>query len=371
MSTEDFSLMDGESLVSLDQVLREINKYKKQHEALLADQKILRDGIDNNNNFAKQFKKRSEERKASIEDEKKKRTMIIQKEKEKCRAVQDENAKLQAEILKVKEELHNLDQRNTSLKKQTEISTAVPERRVVFRGSTKEGAHAVSFDVNPHIVYPMEGGTALITFEEEDVAQKILNLKDHLVQFGDCTIKVQAKPIQFLVPSYVEMETQVCPRRILVSNLPKEEPEERVLDKLDIHFSRTRNGGGEVEDTDMLHDSGTVVITFVDDNIAKGLSDKQDHEVDFGKKKYKVKVTPFLNGEISQMEICDSVCTCTVLLTGIPDIMDKDNLQDNLEIHFQKTANGGGEVEGIIYNPPGHTTLALFDEDSPKDSWSV
>lgn len=62
------------------------------------------------------------------------------------------------------------------------------------------------------------------------------------------------------------METQVCPRRILVSNLPKEEPEDRVLDKLDIHFSRTRNGGGEVEETDMLHDSGTVVITFVDDN---------------------------------------------------------------------------------------------------------
>lgn len=62
------------------------------------------------------------------------------------------------------------------------------------------------------------------------------------------------------------METQVCPRRILVSNLPKEEPEERVLDKLDIHFSRTKNGGGEVEEKDMLHDSGTVVITFVDDN---------------------------------------------------------------------------------------------------------
>ncbi len=62
------------------------------------------------------------------------------------------------------------------------------------------------------------------------------------------------------------METQVCPRRILVSNLPKEEPEEKVLDKLDIHFSRTRNGGGEVENKDMLHDSGTVVIIFLDDN---------------------------------------------------------------------------------------------------------
>lgn len=48
--------------------------------------------------------------------------------------------------------------------------------------------------------------------------------------------------------------------------------------------------------------------------------------------------------------------------------MDKDNLQDNLEIHFQKTANGGGEVEAIIYNPLGHISTAVFDEDSPKDS---
>ncbi|RXN02593.1 interferon-induced 35 kDa -like protein [Labeo rohita] len=329
MSSEDFSFVDGDSSGGLDQVLRDINKYKTQYEAVLSEQKILRDGIANNKDFAKQFKKRAEDRRASIEDENKKRMKIIQKEK---------------------------------------ISTAVPERKVVFRGETKEGVHVVSFDVNPRIVYPMEGGTALITFEEEDVAQKILNLKDHSVELGDCTISVQAKPIQFLVPSYVEMETQVCPRRILVSNLPKEEPEERVLDKLDIHFSRTKNGGGEVEDTDMLHDSGTVVITFVEDNIAKQLCDKQDHEVEFGRKRYKVKVTPFLNGEISQMKICNSACTRTVLLTGIPNIMDKDNLQDNLEIHFQKTANGGGEVEGIVYNPVGHTTMALFDEDSAKDS---
>lgn len=371
MSAEDFSIVtDGESLRCQDSVLLEINKYKAQYEAILKEQKILRDGIDTNKYYAKEFKQRADEKKALSEEENKKRTKATQKEKERCRAVQEENTKLQKEILKIKEEMQSLDCKNSSLKKQTEISTAVPERKVVFRGNTKEGAHNVSFDVNPRIVYPMEGGTALITFEEKDVAQKILNLKDHLVQLGDCTISVQAKPIQFLVPSYVEMETQVCPRRILVSNLPKEEAEERVLDKLDIHFSKKKNGGGEVEDKDMLHDSGTVVITFVDDNIAKRLSDKQDHDVDFGKKKHKVKVTPFLNGEISQMKICDSECVRTVLLTGIPDIMDKDNLQDNLEIHFQKTANGGGEVEGIVYNPLGHTTLALFDEDSPQDSQS-
>ncbi|KAK2916273.1 hypothetical protein Q8A67_000647 [Cirrhinus molitorella] len=366
MSTEDFSLVESESL---DPVLRDISKCKKQHEALLTEQKILKDGIANNKNFAKQFKQRAEERKASNEDQKQKYAKIIQKEKDKCRAVDDENKKMKMEILKIREEMQSLDHKNSNLKQQTEISTAVPERKVVFRGETKEGAHGVSFDVNPRIIYPMEGGTALITFEEEDVAQKILNLTDHLVELGDCTITVQAKPIQFLVPSYVEMETQVCPQRVLVSNLPKEEPEDRVLDKLELHFSKKKNGGGEVEDTDMLHDSGTVVITFVEDDIAKRLSDKQDHEVEFSsRKKHKVKITPFLNGEISQMDICNSVCKRTVLLTGIPAVMDKDNLQDNLEIHFQKSANGGGEVEGIVYNPLGQTTLALFDEDSPEDN---
>lgn len=366
MSTEDFSLvMDGDSLNSKQ---KEIQKYKKQHEVLLNDQKLLRDGIDMNKKFAKEFRQRAEDRKVSIEEENKKYTKTIQKEKEKCRIIEEEKNRLQMEIMKIKEELQSLDRKNNNLKKQTEISTAVPERRVVFQGKTKEGAHAVSFDVNSRIVYPMEGGTALITFEEEDVAQKILSQKEHKVELGDCAIIVQAKPIQFLVPDYVEMETQVCPHRILVSNLPKEEAEDRVLDKLDIHFSKKKNGGGEVEDTDMLHDSGTVVITFVDDNIAKRLSDKQDHEVDFRRKKHKVKVTPFLNGEIAQMKICNSECMRTVLLTGIPDIMDKDNLQDNLEIHFQKTTNGGGEVEGIIYNPLGHTTLALFEDDCPKDS---
>lgn len=39
---------------------------------------------------------------------------------------------------------------------------------MVFKGETAEGAETLSFDVKPHIVYPMEGGTAFITFEEVD-----------------------------------------------------------------------------------------------------------------------------------------------------------------------------------------------------------
>lgn len=58
------------------------------------------------------------------------------------------------------------------------------------------------------------------------------------------------------------MDTDVCPRRILVSNLPRMD-EEMLLNKLEIHFSKTKNGGGEVETCELRRDMWTVVITFV------------------------------------------------------------------------------------------------------------
>lgn len=170
----------------------------------------------------------------------------------------------------------------------------------------------------------------------------------------------------------MQLDTQVCPRRVLVSNLPKMESEDRLLDKLELHFSKTRNGGGEVEEIDILPDSGNVVITFVENNIAKGLTDKQDHEVETERgKRHKVKVTPFLNGKIAALQTRETVCQRSVLLTGISTIMDQESLQDQLEIHFQKTSNGGGEVDAIVYSPVGQQTLAVFDGDSPTEGQSV
>lgn len=47
-------------------------------------------------------------------------------------------------------------------------TAAVPEKKVVFTGETGDGANTLNFNVKPHIVYPMEEGTALITFEDEE-----------------------------------------------------------------------------------------------------------------------------------------------------------------------------------------------------------
>lgn len=61
-----------------------------------------------------------------------------------------------------------------------------------------------------------------------------------------------------------------------------------------------------------------------------------------------------------------TVCPRTVLLSGIPDIMEQETLQDLLEIHFQKSINGGGEILAILYNPLGQQASAVFDGSPQK-----
>lgn len=88
------------------------------------------------------------------------------------------------------------------------------------------------------------------------------------------------------------------------------------------------------------------------------------HDVVLQKNRYTVKVSPFVNGELGALETEYEACPRTVLLRGIPDVMDQESLQDQLEIHFQKESNGGGEINALLYNPLGGQVVALFQGKS-------
>lgn len=57
------------------------------------------------------------------------------------------------------------------------------------------------------------------------------------------------------------MDSVICSRRILVSNLPQMEAES-LVDKLGFHFSKKANGGGEVDNCCLDEDARTAVILF-------------------------------------------------------------------------------------------------------------
>lgn len=70
--------------------------------------------------------------------------------------------------------------------------------------------------------------------------------------------------------SVLQISSEVCPQRILISNLPKMDSE-RLLDQLEIHFSKSKNGGGEVDSCEIMSDSWTVVLTFVNNSSEQAL----------------------------------------------------------------------------------------------------
>lgn len=367
-SDEDFSLvMDPQpSEETLEGIKALIFNQKKIYEQHLEEHKELAASRDDRREMTEKFKERSVKLRDQIKKDKLSYSERIENEKARVKLLNQEENELLEEIERVKAALKDEKAENLHLKQQADVFMAVPEKKVVFKGKTEKASDSQPFEMDAHIVYPMDGGTALITFEEEVVAKKVLNMKRHQVALeGGCSISVEARPIQLMLPTLVEIDSEVCPQRILISNLPKMDTEP-LLNKLEIHFSKTKNGGGEVDECEMLADSGTVVLTFVDKHIAKGLTDTEHHDVKLQQKKHRVRVTPFLNGKIKNFKTKMSVCPRTVLLTGIPAVMEHETLQDLLEIHFQKSGNSGGEIEAILYNPVGEQASALFQGVSPS-----
>lgn len=61
-----------------------------------------------------------------------------------------------------------------------------------------------------------------------------------------------------------------------------------------------------------------------------------------------------------QFQIFNCSSERTILLADIDGTSDVEDLQDQLEIHFQKPGNGGGEIEDIVYVPKRDPKQAIF-----------
>ncbi|NXG71016.1 IN35 protein, partial [Baryphthengus martii] len=251
--------------------------------------------------------------------------------------------------------------------------SALPEKKMAFKGLVTNKEDMNKLMLTPLIHYPLMGGSALITFEKAEVAQRIIEMQEHMVElsYGEdleeherCRARVQAAPVDILLPSALEIGLTRSSRSILVSDLPRLDiTEEELLDKLELFFSKTKNGGGEVEHREFLDDPGQVVLTFAQDGVAEPLIARGHVQVLIGKGKYEVKISPHMSGDITNLQLQPSRCPRTVLLSGIPDVLDEEAMRDALEIHFQKTSRGGGEVDALDYVPAGRLGVAVFTED--------
>uniref|UniRef100_A0A673V6P0 Interferon induced protein 35 n=1 Tax=Suricata suricatta TaxID=37032 RepID=A0A673V6P0_SURSU len=348
------------------------------------------------------------------------------------RALREEQARLKAR-------LQELQQRRTELgdvPHQDQVPFPVPLVPLVFRGHTQQGTEAPKSLVSKlRICYPLPGGSALVTFDDPKVAQRVLQQKEHKIDIEECWLRVQVQSLELPMVTAVQVSRQISRSSVLVTGFPAglRLSEEELLDKLEIFFGKTRNGGGDVESRKLL--PGGVMLSFTTEAVAQNLCRTGQFTVPLGTKSFPLRISPFLTGEIEKAEVSGkvnwwlgrkTVClpeTCprrdqssqtplpsppsaslpgllalpspqgalpapspwlpralpiswllfqivfqpvaqSVLVLNIPDVLEGPELQDILEIYFQKPSQGGGEVEALTAVPPGQRGLAIFTSTS-------
>ncbi|KAJ7396370.1 Interferon-induced 35 kDa protein [Pitangus sulphuratus] len=369
---EGMDRLDPDGPESPEELRREIERFKELHGLLEQECVKLRMAKEAAEQRTQELRKEGEILHKIIEHQ-----ISLKRDKERAHqmdilAEQEKNTRLRMEKQVLENKLEKAKRRSQG--DLVMMQSDLPEKKMVFKELEANKEDMNKLMLTPRIRYPLPGGSALITFEEAEVAQRIIEMKEHVVELScweevedldQCRIRVQAAPVEILLPSALEIRLTQSSRNILVSDLPSLDiSEEALLDKLELFFSKKKNGGSEVERREFLDNSSQVVLTFAQDGVAEPLIERGHVQVPIMGGKYEVKISPYMNGDITDLQLQPSRCPRTVLLSGIPDVLAEESMKDTLEIHFQKASRGGGEVDSLTYVPAGRTGVAVLVEDT-------
>ncbi|XP_041487543.1 N-myc-interactor [Microtus oregoni] len=272
-----------------------------------------------------------------------------------------ENIQLEQEIKRLEAELHS-DAREFQIKEN------IPERKLKFTSmkSSEDGGQfsnsSCSFQVSSQIFYELQKGQALITFEKEEVAQNVITMGKHVVQLEGNSLVVTAQAVPLSLGVRFQVHVDVSKMKINVTGIPDELPEEQTRDKLELSFYKSVNGGGEVESIDYDRKAGSAVITFLESGVADKILKKKTFPLYMNPKCYQVTVSPFIERRLEKYQVFSAVSKRTVLLTGLKGIrMDEEDVEDLINIHFQRRNNGGGEVD-VVKCSLEESCIAYFED---------
>ncbi|XP_070836300.1 uncharacterized protein [Chaetodon trifascialis] len=136
-------------------------------------------------------------------------------------------------------------------------------------------------------------------------------------------------------------------RTVRVSGLPADTEDDRLKDKLYIHFLRTKNGGGEIDCVTIVKATPAfALITFEDSRVAQRVIQRSQHILEVDGKKYRVivtehqesldadKVIPSLSATVDHSQLPGGEMALTSLHTSHPDIqINYDGVQELYILH--------------------------------------
>ncbi|XP_036401800.1 N-myc-interactor-like isoform X2 [Megalops cyprinoides] len=353
------------------EALEELKQWKTKVEK--ADQeksRLLLEKLD-----SEETKRKAQKETLDLMELQKKRMDASQKMKEgledKILDLEKHNRALEDQLKEYEKILENKKAEYASLQKKFKINADIPVKKVVFTGVEKKESREncqnteCMFTITQRPLIPLKGGQALITFEEEEVAGKILKQAKCPVTIENKRMDVKPSCVSLEPTVKFEVHLNVSKRKIQFSNAPPVLPEERMRDRLEASFSKPSQGGGEVEEVVYNKDTGTGQIVFLNTGVAENLALKKKYNVD-ASREVVISIYPYFEYQLKKFQTFCGVSKRTVLLSGIEDIQEEEDQQDLLEIHFQKPSSHGGEVENIKYLSRGKNAEAIFTEDTTE-----
>ncbi|NXY39247.1 IN35 protein, partial [Pomatorhinus ruficollis] len=194
---------------SPEQLRREVERCKELYRVLEQDHAKLQVAKGNAEQRAQELKKEAEllknfEQQLSLNGDEERAHQIF--------AIKEENNRLRQEKQVLKNKLEGLKKR-VLWNDPVMMQSALPEKKMIFKGLTVNKEDMNNLMLTPQIHYPLPGGSALITFEEAKVAQRIIEMREHMVELScgeleeldQYRVRVQAVPMDILLPSALEV----------------------------------------------------------------------------------------------------------------------------------------------------------------------
>ncbi|XP_009693497.1 PREDICTED: N-myc-interactor [Cariama cristata] len=284
------------------------------------------------------------------------------------RILKEENAELKREIAKLKEDLAEC---SSTLSEYGQIKKKVAEMKMKFshmedmKNDYPDLNIQCVFGVTTKIPFRLNQNQALLTFEDEEVAQRLIKMGKHTVNLDNKIADVRVKPFTLERGIKFELHVAISGKKIKVSEVPELSiHEDWMRDKLELNFYKSEKGGGEVENVIYDKQSRTAVITFLRPGAANSFVRCTKYPFFVNGKCYRLSVHPDTDIHLEKFQLYCGISKKTILLKGIQETEDdEESVQDMIEIHFQKPSNSGGEIEKIKYVSKGGTWVC-FEEDT-------
>ncbi|XP_063257112.1 N-myc-interactor isoform X2 [Prinia subflava] len=355
----------GTSKEELEKLKEELKMWKERVE----EAENAKDALLVSKSSADAECERAEKRLTELEEQEKQHKARIASFEQELLLLNQEKTELKKEIEKLKEDLEEYNSQDNLIQKK------VAEMKLKFSHLEEMKDDGADANMDTHCVFGtatkipfrLNQNQALLTFEDEEVAQRLTKMSKHCVKLDNRTANVTVKPFELDMGFQFELCVTVSGKKINVSAIPELSiAEDWMRDKLELHFYKTEQaaGGGEIQNVTYSKGSGTAVITFLKPGASNKFVGCTEYPFCAEGRSFNLSVSPDFNFHLSKFQPYCRVSKKTILLKGIPELEeDEETVQDMIEIHFQKPSNGGGEIENIKYTSRG-AAYVCFEEDT-------